>query len=152
MSATSLQAAGPLLTRVLEAQEAETDAVAYPQLEMLGRAVARRAKQLGDCLVWPAGAAAERIGAAVTLATKGEVEVGSWNSGVDGRRVLLVVVAGVSAISLESTAVRLRRSGAAEVHGCGVRVTGAEKVTVLDSYTSLAADSRSSLTLVDDAA
>jgi hypothetical protein len=152
MSATSLQSAGPLLTRVLEAQEAEAAAVGYPQLEMLGRAVARRAQQLGDCLVWPAGAAAERIGAAVTLATKGEVEVGSWNSGVDGRRVLLLVVAGVTAMSLESTAVRLRRSGAVEVHGCGVRVAGAEEVSVLDSYTSLAGESHPSLTLVGDAA
>jgi hypothetical protein len=129
-------------------------AVGYAQLERAGLQVIRRAKKISGCLVWPVGEAAERVAAAVTLVSRGEIEVGAWNSPVEGRRVLVVVVAGVSALSLDGAAAQLRRRGALEVHGCGVAVNGADELDSLDTYTRLEIGARtpSALALVDDAA
>lgn len=154
MSSETLQSAGPLLCRLLAAQDVEESVVGYPQLQIAANEVIRRSKEISDCIVWPIGGAAERVGAAVTLTARGAVEVGTWNTHIQGRRVLVIVVAAVSALSIEAAAAQLRRRGALEVHGWGVAVSGADRLTALDSYVGLEieAQSPSVIALVGDAA
>jgi hypothetical protein len=153
MKTKTLPSAGPLLIRLLDAQAVEAQAVAYPELSSCAEQVLDRARDIQGCLVWPVGAAAERVAGAVTLASKGEVETGTWNSEVDGRRVLVILVAGVSTLSLEAAVAQLRRRGALEVHGCGVTVDGAAELDALDSYTRLSIEPLgSALALLGDAA
>jgi hypothetical protein len=154
MSATTLQSPGPLLARLLAAQQVEERAVSYAELERSADQLIARARDITECLVWPVGAAAERVAAAVTLRSRGDIEVGVWNTEVKGRRVLLFVVAGVSSLALEAAAAQLRRRGACEVHGCGVAVDGAKSLGVLKSYVQVDIDlnSRSAVALVGDAA
>ena len=137
MRTATLQTAGPLLSRLLEAQAVEAEAVGYPALSTCAAQVVGRAREIADCLVWPVGAAAERVAGAATMASKGDVEMATWNSEVEGRRVLVILVAGVSTLSLEGAIAQLRRRGAIEVHGCGVAVAGASELDALDSYTEL---------------
>src|SRR3954471_3210217 len=100
MSEKSLHAAGPLLSGVLRAQRLEEEVVGHAQIEAVADAVVRRARELGECLVWPVGAAAERVAGVVTARAHGTIDVGAWNTPVEGRRVLLVAVAAVSPVGL----------------------------------------------------
>jgi hypothetical protein len=153
MGTATLRSAGPLLSRLLEAQAVEAQTVAHPELRSCAEQVVDRARDIPDCLVWPVGAAAERVAGAVTLLSQGEVETGTWNSEVEGRLVLAILVAGVSTLSLEAAVAQLRRRGALEVHGCGVTVEGAAELEALDSYTELCLErSGSGLAFLDDAA
>lgn len=153
MKPATLRLAGPLLSRLLEAQAVEAGAVGYPALGTCAGQVVERAREIADCLVWPVGAAAERVAGAVTVASKGDVELATWNSEVAGRRVLVILVAGVSTLSLEGAIAQLRRRGAIEVHGCGVAVAGATGLDALDSYTELTIGALDSgLALLGDAA
>jgi predicted dinucleotide-utilizing enzyme len=154
MSDKTLQSAGPLLAGVLAAQELEEHAVRYPQLERIADQVIQRARELPHCVVWPIGAAAERVAAAVTLRSRGAVEVGAWNTDVAGRELLLVAVAAVSSLGVEAAAAQLRRRGAGRLHGCGVAVPGTDSVSILDSYTRLTVlvPTSAPVALIDDAA
>ena len=153
MHAESLQEAGPLLVGLLGAQRLEEEVVGSAHLLEVADAVVRRARRLGDCVVWPVGAAAERVAGVVTVRANGAVDVGAWNSPVEGRRILLVAVAGVSPLALEAAARHLLSRGADEVHGCGVDVRGGERAIGLHSYEELRPKtSRQRLTLVGDAA
>jgi hypothetical protein len=153
MRAESLQEAGPLLEGLLEAQRLEEEVVGYSQITAVADAVIQRATELRNCLVWPVGAAAERVAGVVTARAREAVDVGSWNTPVEDRQVLLVAVAAVSPISLEAAADQLRLRGAAEVHACGVYVRGGARAIGLDSYKQLCSSSpRSPFALVGDAA
>jgi hypothetical protein len=153
MRATSLQKAGPLLEGVLEAQRLEGEVVGHSQIGVVADAVIHRATELRNCLVWPVGAAAERVAGVVTARAREAVDVGSWNTPVEGRHILLVAVAAVSPLTLEAAADQLRSRGAAEVHGCGVHVRGGADAVGLDSYKQLCSSSPlSPVALVSDAA
>lgn len=153
MRAETLPSAGPLLSRLLDAQALEARTVIYPALSACAEQVIGRVSELAGCILWPVGAAAERVAGAVTVVSKGKVETGTWNSEVDRRRVLVILVAGVSTLSLEAAIGQLRRRGALEVHGCGVAVEGAAELDALDSYTELSVDRLDSgIALLGDAA
>ena len=153
MEAQSLQEAGPLLTRLLKAQRLEEQLVGHAQIEAVADAVIRQAAELGDCLVWPVGAAAERVAGVATTRARGAIDVGAWNTPVQGRRLLLVAVAAVSPLGLEAAAEQLRIRGAVEVHACGVDVGDGERAVGLDSYQqSGSARPGRSLNLLGDAA
>lgn len=137
MRAVSLHEPGPLLARLLAAQRLEEDVVNHPQIEAVADGVIDRVHALGDCLVWPIGAAAERVAGVVTARSQGDVRVGTWNTDVKGTRLLLFVVAGVTPLTLSAAAEQLHRRGASEVHGCGVDVVGGDTVVGLESYVSL---------------
>ena len=127
------KAAGPLLEELLEAQSLEAAAVSYPAIEGTAAALIARAQQL-DAVVWPVGGAAERIAGAAALLAEGEIEIGVWNTRLDGERVLLFAVAGATPLSLVAAAAQVRSMGATEVHACGVEIAGAAAVDVWDSY------------------
>jgi hypothetical protein len=153
MRTKSLQQPGPLLERVLEAQRLEAEVVGYSRIDAVADAVIDRATELRDCLVWPVGAAAERIVGVVTARAREAIDVGSWNTPVERRHILLVAVAAVSPLPLEAAACQLRVRGAAAIHGCGVDVRGGAHAVGLDSYKQLCSSAtRSPVALVGDAA
>jgi hypothetical protein len=152
MSDVAFLPPGPLLTGLLEVQELEAKLVAFGELERVADAAIRRADEVKGCVVWPIGAAAERVAAAVTIRGQGRVEVGTWNMSVQGRRLLLLTLAAVSPIEIELAAEQLRRRGASEVHACGVRVTRGEQARGVDSYRALTLRPRRALRAVGDAA
>ena len=135
--AVTLQEAGPLLTRLVAAQQFEERAVSYPAIEQIADSLIARAKELGDCMIWPIGAAAERIAGVATAREQGRIEVGCWNTLVVGRRLLVFSVVAVSPLSLAAAAGQLRRRGAAEIHGCGVDITGASEADCFESFACL---------------
>lgn len=132
----NLAVPGPLLAGLLEAQSRDGTAVAYPSIEDVAEAVIARAHEL-DAVVWPVGAAAERIAGAATVLAEGEVAVGTWNARLDSERVLLFAVSGATPLSLVVAAAQVRSMGAAEVHACGVHVVGAEDADAWESFTTL---------------
>jgi hypothetical protein len=138
MNTDLLQTPGPLLTQLLAAQRVEEEAVCYPQIESWADALVTRATQLPRCVIWPVGAPAERIAGVAIARARGRVDVGLWNAPVEGRTVLLFAVAGVTPLSLTITAEQLRRRGAAEVHACGIAITGVAATGGIDSFRSLA--------------
>jgi hypothetical protein len=149
----TLHHAGPLLTGLLEAQRREEEIVGHRLIGAVADAVIRCATDLGDCLIWPVGSAAERVAGAVTAVGEGAVKVGAWNAPVQGCRLLLVQVAAVSPLELESAADQLRMRGALEVHACGVDVRDSHVAVGLDSYERLTlARPRRSVAVVGDAA
>jgi hypothetical protein len=131
---------GPLLKRVLDAQREEEAATQYPAIEALGRALERVVKEMDGPIVWPLGAAAERIAGAATLLSRGGVQTTGWTDGVADQRVLLLGVASVSPLPFIVAAEHARRLGASEVHACGLTVAGLESSQTesgLDSYRRL---------------
>jgi hypothetical protein len=153
MSTESLQDAGPLLSRLLDAQRKEEALVAYPAIEAIADAAISVAEGIDGCLVWPITAAAERVAGVVAVRSRGAVDIGTWNTPVAGRAIVLLGVAAATPLGLEMAAEQLRRRGAAEVHACAFELTDAEQAHGFDSFQSLAAPARQeSLSLVGDAA
>jgi hypothetical protein len=127
---------GPLLAELLEAQGAEETAVSYPMIEHIADALTEHAQEL-QAVIWPVGAAAERIAGAAAALAGGNLTVGTWNRRLDGERVLLFAVSGVTPLGLVAAAAQVRSMGAAEVHASGVDVTGAANVDTWASFAAL---------------
>jgi hypothetical protein len=123
--------------RLVDAQRLEEKVVGPQWIEPIADAVARRAAELGECIVWPVGVAAERVAGVVTARTRGAVAVGTWNMPVEGQRVLLFAVAAVTPLDVEAAADRLRRRGAVEVHACAVQICTTGAGEILESFTEL---------------
>jgi hypothetical protein len=134
-------AGGPLLEELLEAQRLDAAAVSYPAIETVAGALASHAQGL-EAVVWPVGDAAERVAGVVTALTEGEVEVATWNSRLDGERVLLFAVSGATPLSLVAASAQVRSMGAIEVHACGVNVGGAGSAGAWESFAALALGDR----------
>jgi hypothetical protein len=128
--------AGPLLQKLLEAQRMDEATVAYPSIESIAESLATRAHDLA-AVVWPVGAAAERVAGAATVLAEGAIEVAAWNRRLDGECVLLFAVSGATPLSLAAAAAQVRSMGAAEVHACGVGVAGAESCDKWQSFIAL---------------
>jgi hypothetical protein len=115
---------GPLLSDVLAAQRADEKAVSHPQIAAISDGLWALTHRLDDPIVWPVGAAAERIAGAAILQSRGAIRVRGWADQVLGEHVLLLTVAAVSTVSLEIAAEQARSLGAARVDACGVAVHG----------------------------
>lgn len=115
---------GDGLAALLAAQEAEAEAVRFPALEEHASALIALDRELGDPVVWPVGAAAERITGAATLMSEGRIRVREWNSEVRGERVLVFAVTALTPVSLFAAAQQALNMGADTVHGCGLRIGG----------------------------
>jgi|SRR5665213_725355 len=116
--------AGDGLVALLVAQEAEAEAVRFPALEEHAIALIALGNDLGDPVVWPVGAAAERIAGAATLMSGGRIRVREWNSDVRGERVLVFAVVALTPVSLFAAAQQALNMGADAVQGCGIRIEG----------------------------
>jgi hypothetical protein len=88
-------------------------------------------------VVWPVGAAAERVAGAATVLAEGDVEVVTWNRRLDGECVLLFAISGATPVGLAAAAAHVRSMGAAEIHACGVNVAGAESCDTWQSFVAL---------------
>src|SRR5689334_14785630 len=88
--------AGPLFTALLAAQRREQELVSYPTIGQIADAVVAAARAAGDCLIWPADAAAERVAGAVALRSRGTTVIAAPNTSVAGRNVLLLAIVAVS--------------------------------------------------------
>jgi hypothetical protein len=126
---------GPLLAALMQAQQADEEALAYPRLEALAVSLCDHCDELHSPLVWPVGAAAERLVGASVLTSEGSIRVRGWRDDLRGERVLLATVTAVTPLSLVEAAKHARAMGAIEVHVCGVSVSGlsAELSDVFDS-------------------
>lgn len=152
MTDQTLQEAGPLLGRLLTIQAREAELVQFPALNELADAVVSVAQELGECLLWPVGPAAERVAGVVTVRSRGGVDVAAWNAPVAGRRLLLLALVAASPLGLQTVADQLRRRGAAEVHACAIDIAGAE-ASSFDSFHGIVQSSaRRQLSVVGDAA
>jgi hypothetical protein len=129
---------GPLLGQLIAAQRLEEAAVRYPQIQTWADALIAHAAELPGCLIWPVGAPAERIAGVAVVRSRGRIDVGLWNASVAGRTVLIFAVAGVTPLSLLLAAEQLRGRGAAEVHACGVAITGVRDADGIESFRPLA--------------
>lgn len=113
---------GPVLSEVLAAQRRDEEVVSYPSLMVYGHAIVRLSQDLGNPLLWPVGAPAERLVGAAVLLGGGTVRTQGWNSDCKGERVLLVVVSALTPLPLFSATEQAQRRGASEVVACGVDV------------------------------
>jgi hypothetical protein len=139
---------GPLLAELLAAQRRDDEAVAYPAIEQIAEALVERAQDL-HAVVWPVGRAAERVAGAATLLAEGDLAVGTWNTRLDGERVLLFAVSGTTSLNLAAAAAQVRSMGATEIHACGVDVVGAADSGSWESYTMLTISDRQPAAMVD---
>jgi hypothetical protein len=128
---------GPLLAELLKAQRCEERAVAFPAVEHFASALIERCRELEDPVVWPVGAAAERIAGAATVMAAGAVRVATWNMSLAEHRILLVAVAGATPLMMVAAAEHVRRLGAVEVHACAVDVAGAASEECWETFTPL---------------
>jgi hypothetical protein len=131
---------GPLLNDLFRVQRLNERAISFPQLAAYCDAVEASCEALGDPIVWPVGAAAERISGAVVLSSCGRVRVRDWNSRVDGEHVLLLTVAAVTPLGLVAAAKQAKALGARKVSACGVDVKGSEAAELrewIDGYLAL---------------
>jgi phosphoribosylpyrophosphate synthetase len=128
---------GPLLAELLEAQRCEERAVAYPAFALI-----ERCEELGDPIVWPVGAAAERIAGAASVMAAGALNVATWNMSLAQHRVLLIAVVGTTPITMVAAAEHVKQLGAAEVHACAVDVVGAAREESWATFTTLRAPTR----------
>jgi hypothetical protein len=131
-------AAGPLLRELLAVQDADDEAVAYPQLQAYASALMRRAEDLDSPLIWPVGQRAERLAGAAVLLSHGRVRVRGWNDDVNGDHVLLVAVAQATPLGLVAAAEHAYAAGASEVHACGVAILGVDRNRLLDAVAGYA--------------
>ena len=136
----SVEASGPLLERVLEAQRADEAMVTYPRLAFIADAVISCSAELGDPLVWPVGEPAERLAGAAVVRSRGKLRVRGWNSSIVDERVLLLTGVLVTPLPLVMAAQHAEMLGARVIHACGVRVdglTGHDEPAWLQSFTPL---------------
>jgi hypothetical protein len=117
---------GPLLEGVLEAQREDAEATAFPRVESYCAALEALCEELGSPVVWPVGPAAERLAGAAVIWSRGRIRVRDWSSATKGDRVLLLAVAAVSPLPINTAAEHARALGAAEVRACGVAVQDAD--------------------------
>ncbi len=115
---------GDGLAALLGAQEAEAEAIRFPALEKHASALIALDRELGDPVVWPVGAAAERIAGAATLLSGGRIRVREWNSEVRGERVLVFAVVALTPLSIFAAAQQALNMGADAVQACGLRIEG----------------------------
>jgi hypothetical protein len=131
---------GPLLKEVFRAQRADEEATSYPRLEAYCIALAASCEALDAPIVWPVGAAAERLAGAAVLSSRGRIRLRGWSDRLDGERVLLLTVAAVTPIALITAAEHAKALGAFDVHACGVDVHGVDQPDLhewVDGYVSL---------------
>ena len=110
------------LAALLEAQDVEVAATLFPAIEANATALVSLGRRLGDPVIWPVGAAAERIAGAATLISAGDIRTRGWNSTVGGQRVLIFVVVALTPLSLFAAARQALNMGAVAVDACGLRV------------------------------
>jgi hypothetical protein len=128
---------GPLLANLLKAQCMDEELLAYPQVESLAGAVVDRAAGLNHPLLLPVGEAGHRLLAVVETLSRGELDVPVWNWDPRDRVVLLVGTVGVSMAEFHALTRRLRKAGAAGVHGVAVRGGCFDEPHELDSFVQL---------------
>jgi hypothetical protein len=114
------------LAALLGAQDVEVAATQFPAIEAHAAALVTLGQRLGDPVIWPIGAAAERIAGAATLISAGGVRLREWNTTVRGQRVLIFVVVALTPLSLFAGARQALNMGAVAVDACGLRVDGLE--------------------------
>jgi hypothetical protein len=71
-------------------------------------------------VLWPVGDEGQRLVGAAELLAQGKFETYTWGTSVTDRVVLLIAPVAVSGLGIAAVADYAWRSGAKEVHGCGL--------------------------------
>ncbi len=130
---------GPALGELLKAQQEEDDSLAYPRLKEYAAALGALCRRLGSPIVWPVGAAAERLAGAAIVESRGEVRLRGWNDDLSDERVLLLAGAAVTPLGLCAAAEQARCFGVREVMATGIRVDGVRTSGSIDAFFPLKA-------------
>jgi hypothetical protein len=110
---------------LLEIQEREAALSSHPAIQEVAEELTRLATTL-DAVVWSVGPAAERVAGAAIALSGGALQIANWNTRLDGQRVLVFAVCGVSPLSLLAASSQVKSMGAKEIHACGVDIAGAD--------------------------
>lgn len=119
-------AIGPLLKELIATGQAKEQALGFPQIGVLASTLAKRCEELDFPLLWPIGAAGERLAGASVFVAEGNLRLRGWNNDVRGERVLVMAVAETTPMSMIEGAAHARSLGAVEVHACALQVEGFE--------------------------
>jgi len=130
---------GPALGELLEAQQEEDDALAYPRLIRYAAALGELCRRLRSPMVWPVGAAAERLAGAAVVESRGGIRLRGWHDDLSGERVLLLAGAAVTPLGLYAAAEQARCFGVREVMATGIRVGGVHTSDSIDAFFPLEA-------------
>jgi hypothetical protein len=114
--------AGPLLVDLVAAHKRNEEALRFPLVESLCRALVNRSLELGSPLIWPIGEAANRLAGSAVVVAQGGLRVRGWTDEIRGERVLLLAVVETTLVALVETAAHARVLGAREVHAAFVHV------------------------------
>ena len=128
---------GPLLREVFKAQANDDAVLRHTQIGSYAKALIDVCQDLNYPLVWPVGAAAERLAGAATMLADGQIQVWDRHSTVDGNPVLLVALNLVGSLVIETEMKAARGAGANRVYVCAVSVPGLENVSGLDQCVTL---------------
>jgi hypothetical protein len=125
---------GPALGGLLAGQQEEDDALAYPLLRGYAAALAELSQRVRCPLVWPVGAAAERLAGAALIESGGAIRLRGWNDALEGKRVLLLAGVVVTSLGLCAVADQARCLGVLEVMATGIRVEGLVQADSIDAF------------------
>ena len=111
---------GPLLQEILDAEARAARIVSYPSIHWSAQAIVDLAPRLSHPVLWPVGDEGQRLVGAAEILAQGKFETYTLGTCVNDRVVLLIAPVGVSGLGIAAAADYAWRSGAKEVHGCGL--------------------------------
>lgn len=133
-SAAAAPATGPLLARLLDAQERDAALSSQVPLRRAARALAAYARQNGSPWLEPVSPGGHRLaGAAAVL--DGAIRIRPSGQSANGQDVLLVEAVAVGPAAVAERALRLRAAGAARV--CAFAVELQDTGTAADALDGL---------------
>jgi hypothetical protein len=106
----------------------EADAVDFPALQSNSLGLIELSRSLGNPIVWPVGAAAERIVGAAMLKSTGDLRARAWNREVRGERVLVFATVALTPLTLVAAARQALCMGAIAVEACGIHVEALQEI------------------------
>lgn len=128
---------GPLLEALLAAQRESESVVSYPEIERWAAALVDLSEELGEPLLFPVTAMAERLVGAAVAAGQGRLRVRSHCTTLEGESVLLLDLSAVTPLQILEAAQHARLLGAGEVKGCAVHLHSKERLEEIDGYLEL---------------
>ncbi|NNG38066.1 hypothetical protein HJ588_02095 [Flexivirga sp. ID2601S] len=139
----------PMLNRLFELQQADDAAIGHESLDRIARRVLQLAEAFENPLVVPVGDSAQRVLGAITLISRGTVEVSTWTCRVASREVLLVGTVAATTIEFETVAGILRSRGASGIYACALHVDTLDPLRDVDTLELIDSPIHNRLTVVD---
>lgn len=117
---------GPLMAQILEIQDRNASATAFPEIGRRAQWVVDTANRLRVGLLWPVGEPGQRLTGAAVLLAAGTLRVRGWSHGVD-EPVLLVAAHAATTAELRAEAAHAGALGASAVHAVAISLAAADE-------------------------